>query len=45
MSQTSLPVFTIGHSTHPAEMFLELLLTHGIEEVTEVLQSALSLVE
>ena len=39
MSQTSLPVFTIGHSTHPAEVFLELLLTHGIEEVMDVRSS------
>ena len=39
MSQTSLPVFTIGHSTHPAEVFLELLLSHGIEEVMDVRSS------
>lgn len=39
MSQTSQPVFTIGHSTHPAEVFLELLLSHGIEEVMDVRSS------
>lgn len=39
MSQTSLPVFTIGHATHPAEVFLGLLLRHGIEEVVDVRSS------
>ena len=36
MSHTRPPVFTIGHSNHPAEAFLGLLLRHGIEEVVDV---------
>lgn len=36
MSQIQLSVFTIGHSNHPAEMFLGLLLRHGVEEVVDV---------
>lgn len=29
-------IFTIGHSTHPAERFLRLVRSHGIEVVAEV---------
>jgi uncharacterized protein (DUF488 family) len=29
-------VFTIGHSNHPAERFLELLRTHGVTAVADV---------
>ena len=39
MSHTRPPVFTIGHSNHPAEAFLGLLLQHGIEEVVDVRSS------
>ena len=39
MSQPRPTVFTIGHSNHPAEVFLELLLTHAIEEVVDVRSS------
>lgn len=39
MSHTRPPVFTIGHSNHPAEAFLGLLLRHGIEEVVDVRSS------
>ena len=37
--QTRPPVFTIGHSNHPAEAFLRLLLRHGIKEVVDVRSS------
>lgn len=30
------PIFTIGHSTHPLEQFLELLQHHGISAVCDV---------
>ena len=39
MSHIRPPVFTIGHSNHPAEAFLGLLLQHGIEEVVDVRSS------
>ena len=39
MSHTRPPVFTIGHSNHPAEAFLGLLRRHGIEEVVDVRSS------
>ena len=39
MSQSRSPAFTIGHSNHPAEVFLELLLTHAIKEVVDVRSS------
>jgi len=39
MNQRRFPMFTIGHSNHPAEVFLELLLTHAIEEVVDVRSS------
>lgn len=39
MSRTSLSAFTIGHSNHPAEVLLGLLLRHGIEEVVDVRSS------
>ena len=39
MNQRRFPMFTIGHSTHPAEVFLELLLSRGIEEVMDVRSS------
>ena len=39
MSQSRSPAFTIGHSNHPVEVFLELLLTHAIEEVVDVRSS------
>ena len=34
-----MPVYTIGHSNHPAEVFLGLLLSHGIEKVVDVRSS------
>lgn len=39
MSEHRPLVLTIGHSTHPAEVFLRLLLRHGIEEVVDVRSS------
>lgn len=39
MSRSRSSVSTIGHSNHPAEMFLGLLLRHGIEEVVDVRSS------
>ena len=39
MNQPRSPVFAIGHSNHPAEAFLGLLLRHGIEEVVDVRSS------
>ncbi len=29
-------IFTVGHSTHPIEEFLELLAAHGIEQLMDV---------
>ena len=39
MSRTRFPVFTIGHSNHGAEVFLELLQKPEIEEVVDVRSS------
>ena len=39
MSQSRPSSFTIGHSNHGAEVFLELLLTHAVEEVVDVRSS------
>ena len=36
MSESLYPVFTVGHSNHQLEMFINLLLRHGIDEVTDV---------
>ncbi len=36
MSQSLYPVFTVGHSNHPPETFINLLLRHGIDEVADV---------
>jgi len=29
-------IFTIGHSTHPIEEFLEMLAAHGVEQLIDV---------
>ncbi|MCY3783134.1 MAG: DUF488 domain-containing protein [Chloroflexi bacterium] len=42
MSATQHPVLTIGHSNHSLEAFLELLRTHGIDEVADVRSSPYS---
>ena len=36
MTPTENPVFTLGHSNHPLELFNRLLLQHGIDEVADV---------
>ena len=36
MSQTQYPVFTVGHSNHPPEMFINLLVRHGVDEIIDV---------
>lgn len=36
MSAQQNPVFTIGHSTHPIEAFLDLLRAHGVTAVADV---------
>ena len=36
MSESLCPVFTVGHSNHPSEAFINLLLRHGIDEVADV---------
>lgn len=36
MSESLYPVFTVGHSNHPPEAFINLLLRHGIDEVADV---------
>ena len=36
MSQTQYPVFTVGHSNHPPEMFINLLIRHGVDEIVDV---------
>lgn len=36
MSRTRYPVFTIGHSNHSLERFIELLQAHGVDEVVDV---------
>lgn len=42
MSTTANPVFTIGHSTHSAEVFVALLRQHGIEALADVRSSPFS---
>ena len=39
MTRCKLSAFTIGHSNHPADRFLRLLLSHRIEEVVDVRSS------
>ena len=34
--ETSYPIFTIGHSTHPLEQFIDLLRVHGVTLVADV---------
>lgn len=34
--QMSLPIFTIGHSTHPLDQFVDLLQQHGIEALVDI---------
>ncbi len=36
MNLTQFPVFTIGHSNHPPETFINLLVRHGVDEVADV---------
>lgn len=36
MSESLYPIFTVGHSNHPPETFINLLLRHGIDEVADV---------
>lgn len=36
LSQTQYPVFTIGHSNHPPETFINLLVRHGVDEIIDV---------
>ena len=36
MSLTQYPVYTIGHSNHPPETFINLLVRHGVDEVADV---------
>ena len=36
MSLTHHPVFTVGHSNHPPDAFVNLLIRHGIDEVADV---------
>jgi uncharacterized protein (DUF488 family) len=31
-----LTIFTVGHSTHPIEQFIELLRSHGIEQIIDI---------
>ncbi len=31
-----LTIYTIGHSNHPRDRFLELLVQHGIEELADI---------
>ncbi len=42
MSETEYPVYTIGHSNHALESFMELLRKHGIDEVIDVRSSPYS---
>ena len=42
MSVTQYPVYTIGHSNHALESFIELLRKHGIDEVIDVRSSPYS---
>jgi len=30
------PIFTIGHSTHPIEEFIQLLQAHGVEQLIDI---------
>ena len=30
------PIYTVGHSIHPADAFLELLQQHGIRQLADV---------
>ena len=39
MNKTEYPVYTIGHSNHAPESFMELLRMHGIDEVIDVRSS------
>ncbi len=39
MNSTEYPVFTIGHSNHSPETFLQLLSRHGVEEVVDIRSS------
>lgn len=39
MGSTQYPVFTIGHSNHSPETFVELLTQHGVNEVVDVRSS------
>ena len=39
MGSTQYPVFTIGHSNHSPETFLELLSRHSVEEIVDVRSS------
>ena len=36
MSLTQHPILTIGHSNHPPETFINLLLRHGVDEIADV---------
>ncbi len=36
LSQTQYPVFTVGHSNHPPETFINLLVRHGVDEIIDV---------
>ena len=36
MSTAQNPIFTIGHSTHSSEAFLDLLQSHGITRLAEL---------
>ena len=36
MSLTQHPILTVGHSNHPPETFINLLLRHGVDEVADV---------
>lgn len=42
MTATQHPVFTVGHSNHSLDAFLELLRAHGIDEVADVRSSPYS---
>lgn len=35
-SQNPLTIFTIGHSTHPIEKFIDLLRSHGVEQIIDI---------
>ena len=42
MSFTQFPIFTIGHSNHPSDTFIDLLRHHAVEEVLDVRSSPYS---